>query len=103
MKKLFFLTLVSLNSLCLYSQSPYQWPFPNPNQQGSVIGSVGEFRGSNEEPRFHQGLDLINGSNYAVHTINEGIVTWNQRSGVASIITITSNTGTSIRYILTIS
>jgi murein DD-endopeptidase MepM/ murein hydrolase activator NlpD len=101
MKRVLLLAFVLLNAICLHSQNPYQWPFPIPNQQGAIIGSVGEFRGSDANPRFHQGVDLTNGSNYAVHSINAGVVTWNGISGVNAIITVTSTNGTSIRYIHT--
>ena len=36
----FAIMLLLLTSIL--AQAQYQWPFPNPNQQGSVIGAVGE-------------------------------------------------------------
>lgn len=70
-----------------------QWPFPVSNQQATVTGSVGEYRNTNNSGtiRFHKGVDLTNGTNYAVHAVNGGIVSWNNETGAgASIVTVGS-------------
>ena len=50
-----------------------QWPFENPNVQASVTGSLGEFRGSAAEPRFHRGNDFTN-TDFSVYSIDSGAV-----------------------------
>jgi PKD repeat protein len=77
----------------------YQWPFPNPTTQAEVVGSVGEIRDLDvNDPRFHKGVDLTNGTNYVVHAINTGAVTWNEGIGMGSSITVTSANGVAIVY-----
>jgi PKD repeat protein len=98
MKKIFWVVLILSNSV--YSYSQYQWPFPNPSQQALVFGSVGEYRDTGT-PRFHQGVDLSNGTNYAVHAINSGTVDTNGLTGALGVITVTSSDGTEISYIHT--
>ncbi len=69
--KLLFLIFVLLYS-SFYAQ--VQWPFPNPNVQATVTGTMGEAR--NSGARFHKGTDLINGGNRRIHSLNTGEVTY---------------------------
>ncbi len=54
--------------------------FPNSNQQGRVTGSLGEFRETVNDPRFHRGNDFKADNNdeanteRSVHAVNEGII-----------------------------
>ena len=79
------------------TQSQYQWPFPTANQQGRVSGTIGEFRNSDGANRWHKGVDLTNGTNYAVHSINAGSIVIGG-NGVDTYVQITSPTGLAIRY-----
>jgi hypothetical protein len=92
---------LTLNS-CTEAFSQLQWPFPSSNQQATVTGSVGEYRftaGSGLH-RFHQGVDLTNGAERSIHSINAGTVIWNQVSTASgSIITVTSIDGRQFNYI----
>jgi len=63
-------------NLCIEAQ--VNWPFANPNQQASVVGSLGEYRWSRRTgDRFHLGVDLTNGNSYDVYAINSGNVIYN--------------------------
>lgn len=76
-------------STAVYAQLP--WPFPVSNQQGTVTGSVGEYRFTRGQNRFHQGVDLTNGGNYAVHAISAGTVRWNgDETPEQSAVTVTT-------------
>ncbi len=103
MRKVFLFLLILLGTGYTYSQNRYQWPFPNPTQQSVVTGSVGEYRQTpgTTVRRFHQGVDLVDGGNYAVHAINSGSVAYNGKTGSQGVVTIISTDGTAIRYIHT--
>ncbi len=95
---LVFLFLLLINSGA-YAQ--YQWPFPISNQQGAVAGSVGEYRYTSrtDTHRFHQGVDLTNGTNHAIHSINAGNVSWNGlESAATSAVIVVSRSGEEVRY-----
>ena len=83
--------------LIVDAQAQYQWPFPTANQQGRVSGTIGEFRNSDGANRWHKGVDLTNGTNYAVHSINAGSIVIGG-NGVDTYVQITSPTGLAIRY-----
>jgi len=91
-----FLLLISSDT---YAQ--YQWPFPISNQQAEVAGSVGEYRYTRrtDTHRFHQGVDLTNGNNHAVHALNSGSVSWNgYESAARSAVIVVSQSGEEVRY-----
>lgn len=73
------------------------WPtFPS-TVQPDLTGTLGEFRGSISSPRFHQGTDVTNGSDYRVFAVEAGTVTNSGGSGCNKYIDIQSANGT-IRY-----
>jgi hypothetical protein len=83
--------------MTVYAQLP--WPFPVSNQQGTVTGSVGEYRFTSGQHRFHQGVDLTNGGNYAVHAISAGTVRWNgDETPERSAVTVTTGTQDIVYY-----
>ena len=100
MKKLFFIFLyIVLNSA--YGQNG-EWPFPNGEWNGVINGSTGEYRRTNNTgtPRYHSGLDLTNGTDYAIHAINAGELVWNgDTRQCCSAIGIESDDDLLIRYI----
>lgn len=99
-KGLFLFCLMYFFCASLFAQ--LNWPFPVPNQQATVAGSVGEYRFTAPNThRFHQGVDLTNGTNHAVHAILAGTVQWNgQTAARTSKITITPpGGGISISYV----
>ena len=76
MKKIVLIYILLLSYSNLFSQ--INWPFPNSTQQANVIGSVGEYRYSSisQEHRFHKGIDITNGTEYSIHALNSGNITY---------------------------
>ncbi len=91
--KIIFIFILLLSSA--YAQLP--WPVFPTSQQPHITGTVGEFRGSVSSPRFHQGVDITNGSDLRVFAIEAGSVTATGGSGCNKYIDIQSANGT-IRY-----
>lgn len=68
-----FLAFFTINNL----NAQLQWPFVNSGIQAKITGSTGEFRQSNGGPRrFHKGIDVTNGNDLSVHSINSGVITY---------------------------
>jgi len=74
------------------------WPSFPFNQQPSITGTLGEFRGSTSFPRFHQGVDITNGSDFRVFAVWGGTITAAGGSGCNKYIDIQDSMGTT-RYI----
>lgn len=80
--------------------SPAQtlWPVFPTNQQPNITGTIGEFRGSVSSPRFHQGTDITNGSDFRVFSIEAGTVTNAGGSGCNKYIDIQNANGVTRYY-----
>lgn len=77
MKNLIVPLLFILSSFSLFGQD-YNWPYESSNNQGQIIGTIGEIRGGGW--RFHKGCDLTHtGSTNPtrIYAINSGVVTFN--------------------------
>jgi hypothetical protein len=80
------------------SHGQTRWPVQPFNQQHSVVGSIGECRESNLH--YHMGIDITNGSDYNVYSIEAGTVTNVHYTGNCwtSYIDVTNVNGIRIRY-----
>ena len=68
-----FIILFILN-IFSYSKAQNTWPVGNGTDPSNITGTIGEFRGNLNNPRFHRGVDITHQST-AVYAINDGIVT----------------------------
>ena len=81
MKKILLFIILSVSWFQVVSQ--VDWPFPTSNQQAHVAGSIGEYRytATGSQHRFHKGVDLTNGAELSIHSINTGIIDYNNGGG----------------------
>ncbi len=95
MKNYLILGITFLVSLSLNAQM--NWPLMSLTSQHNITGTVGEFRTSYSNPRFHLGLDMTNGSDHSVYAIESGTAIY-YPEGKNSYLKITNENG-SILYI----
>lgn len=72
------LIIVFLYSFSLINAQSYVWPFESENTQAQVVGTIGEYRYSSSSGahRYHRGIDLTNGNDLNVYSINTGNVSF---------------------------
>ncbi len=81
-----FISIVFLLLSVSFLNAQVDWPFEDGGVQATQIGTMGEYRYTNQTntPRFHLGADLHNGGDRSIYAINSGTVTFNNGSNVWS-------------------
>ncbi len=82
-------------SIAIQTSGQLPWPLPAFNQQHFITGTYGECRFTEELIRFHQGVDMVNGTNYKVYAMRSGFLT----IPGSSRVTITTSEGAKDSYI----
>lgn len=89
------LLIIGLIQLANNISGQVQWPLAPASEQHSITGTYGECRFTNTAIRFHQGVDMINGSNYKVYASRAGLL--NILS--PTVLTVTNSEGYTDTYI----
>lgn len=69
----YILTLLMVVVFCSMGIGQTNWPVKPFDQQHSITGSIGECRESG--PHFHMGLDITNGDDLYVYSMQTGTIT----------------------------